>query len=128
MSKKILVLDDDKDILEILSFLLLDSGYQVKTLSCGDTIFEDIKSFQPDLILMDVMLAGLDGRSICRSIKENHLTYFLPVILISGTHDLADSLHFPGAPNDFIAKPFDVDYLLAKVEKQLSTGQTDCIF
>jgi DNA-binding response OmpR family regulator len=120
MSKKILILDDDADILEIISLLLIDNGYEVRTLSCGDTVFEDIKDFQPDLILMDVMLADMDGRAICKNIKENHLTYFLPVILISGTHDLAESLHLPGAPNDFVAKPFDIDYLLEKIEKQLA--------
>jgi len=119
MSKKILILDDDNDILEVLFLLLTDTGYQIKTLSCGNTVFDDIKDFRPDLILMDVMLAGLDGRSICRSIKENYLTCFLPVILISGTHNLADSLNQPGAPNDFLSKPFDLDHLLAKIEKQL---------
>ncbi|MGZ3761038.1 MAG: response regulator [Mucilaginibacter sp.] len=120
MSKKILILDDDPDILEILSFILVERGYEVRALSCGDTVFDEIKKIQPDLILMDIMLAGLDGRSICKAIKENHLTYFLPVILISGTHDLAQSLHLPGAPNDFVAKPFDIDYLLTKIEKQLA--------
>jgi len=120
MGKKILILDDDPDILEILSLVLGENGYEICALSCGDTVFDDIKDFQPDLILMDVMLAGLDGRSICKEIKENHLTYFLPVILISGTHDLAESLHLPGAPNDFVAKPFDIDHLLARIEKQLA--------
>jgi len=66
------------------------------------------------------MLAGLDGRSICKQIKENHLTYFVPVILIPGTHDLAESLHLPGAPNDFVAKPFDLDDLLGRIKKQLA--------
>lgn len=120
MSKKILVLDDDPDILEILSLILIESGYEVRMLSCGDTVFADIKDFKPDLILMDVMLAGMDGRSICKNIKENNLTHFLPVILISGTHDLAKSLLLPGAPNDFVAKPFDIDHLLARIEKQLA--------
>ena len=120
MSKKILILDDDDDILEILSLLLVDYGYDVRALSCGDTVFEDIKDFQPDLILLDVMLAGMDGRAICKCIKENHMTYFVPVILISGTHDMAESLHLPGAPNDFVAKPFDIDHLLERIEKQLS--------
>jgi DNA-binding response OmpR family regulator len=120
MSKKILILDDDDDILEILSLLLVDHGYEVRGLTCGDTVFEDIKDFQPDLILMDIMLAGLDGRAICKSIKENLMTYFVPVILISGTHDVAESLHLPGAPNDFVAKPFDIDHLLERIEKQLS--------
>ena len=120
MSKKILILDDDNDILEVLSLLLTDTGYQIKTLSCGDTVFDDIKDFQPDLILMDVMLAGMDGRAICKSIKENHLTSFLPVILLSGTHDLDKSLDLPGAPNDFVAKPFDIYHLLARIENQLA--------
>ncbi|MCO5936498.1 response regulator [Mucilaginibacter sp. RB4R14] len=120
MSKKILILDDDADILEMVSILLVDNGYAVRELSSGETIFENIKEFQPDLILMDVMLAGMDGRLICKEIKENHLTYFLPVILISGTHDLAESLHLSGAPNDFVAKPFDIDYLLQVVDKQLA--------
>lgn len=120
MSKKILIIDDDPDILEILSFVLVEGGYEVRMLSCGDTVFNDIKDFQPDLILMDVMLAGVDGRSICKEIKENHLTCFLRVILISGTHDLAESLHLPGAPNDFVAKPFDIDHLLTRIEEQLA--------
>jgi DNA-binding response OmpR family regulator len=119
MSKKILIIDDDPDILKILSLVLVEAGYEVRMLSCGDTVFDDIKDFQPDLILMDVMLAGMDGREICKSIKENHLTNLLPVILISGTHDLAESLLLPGGPNDFVAKPFDIDHLLARVEKQL---------
>jgi DNA-binding response OmpR family regulator len=122
MSKKILVLDDDNDILELISFILLENRYDVKTFSCGEHIFATIEDFQPDLILMDVMLAGMDGRLICRRIKENQLTSMLPVILISGTHDLAESLHLPGAPDDFVAKPFDIDHLLYKIKVQLSAA------
>ena len=120
MRKKILILDDDPDILEIISLILVENEYEVRALSCGDTVFNDIKDFKPDLLLMDVMLAGMDGRSICKNIKKNPLTFSVPVILISGTHDLSKSLHLPGAPNDFVAKPFDLDYLLQMVEKQLT--------
>jgi len=74
MSKKILIVDDDSDTKEILSLVLVEGGYEVRMLSCGDTVFDDIKDFQPDLILMDVMLAGMDGRAICKEIKENYLT------------------------------------------------------
>ena len=121
MNKKILVLDDDPEILELLTLILEEDGYEVRALSCADTVFEDIKQFQPDLILMDIMLAGLDGRSICKEIKESHLTYFVPVILISGTHDLIGSMHLPGAPNDFVPKPFDIDHLLSRIEKQMAS-------
>ena len=120
MSKKILILDDDTDILEILSLILVDSGYEVRTLSCGNTVFDNIKEFHPDLVLMDVMLADMDGRAICKDIKQNDLTCLVPVILISGTHDLAESLHSPGGPNDFIAKPFNITQLLERIEKQLA--------
>jgi len=119
MSERILILDDDNDILEILSLLLAERGYEIRTSNHGETIFEDIQDFQPGLILMDIMLAGMDGRALCRDIKKNPLTNLLPVILISGTHDIVGSLGLPGAPNDFLAKPFDVDQLHAKIAKQL---------
>ncbi|MDN3547838.1 response regulator transcription factor [Mucilaginibacter aquaedulcis] len=116
---RILIVDDDPDLLEILSYLLTSSGYEVQTLSKGDAIFEHIAAFQPDLILMDVMLAGMDGREICKGIKANPQT-LMPVILISGTHDLSLTLTQTGAPDDFLAKPFDLDELLKKVAFQLA--------
>lgn len=118
MRKRILILDDDKDILEILSLILMEE-YEIKALNCGDRVFEEIEEFKPDLILMDVRLAHMDGLAICRDLKENVLTSSLPVILISATHDLDKSLNLPGAPNDYLAKPFDIDILLNKVEKHL---------
>jgi DNA-binding response OmpR family regulator len=119
MSQRILIVDDDSDILEILSFLLSEAGYETRILTHGETILNDIKDFKPNLILMDVMLAGMDGRTICQSIKTDPSTHMLPVILISGTHDLAKSLHLAGAPNDFIAKPFNLDHLLAKIAEHI---------
>lgn len=119
MKKKILVIDDDHDILEILALLLAEKGYRVKTLTRGETVFENIKAFQPDLVLLDIMLAGMDGRQICKDIKLNKLTHMLPVILISGTHDLKELLDLSGAPNDFVAKPFDIDQLLERIAIQL---------
>src|ERR1700742_2016104 len=119
MQKRILILDDDQDILDIVSYLLMDSGYEVRTLSSGEQIFATISLFNPDLVLMDVMLASMDGRVSCRDLKKNDATHHIPVILISGTHDLAKSLHQQGAPNDFIPKPFDIEALLRKVKLQL---------
>jgi len=120
MSEKILILDDDNDILEILSMLLAEHGYDIRTSNHGETIFEDIQDFQPALLIMDIMLAGLDGREICKDIKNDPLTHSLPVILISGTHDPVGSLGLPGAPDDFLSKPFEMDQLHAKIAKQLA--------
>lgn len=114
-----MIVDDDSDIVEILSYVLLEAGYETRVLTHGETIFNDIKEFKPTLILMDVMLGGMDGRNICHSIKTDASTSSLPVILISGTHDVANSLHLPGAPDDFIAKPFNLDNLLKKVAQHI---------
>jgi DNA-binding response OmpR family regulator len=118
--KRILVLDDDEDNLEILSFILKESGHDVRTAVRGDTVFEEIDAYQPHLLLMDVRLAGLDGREICRNIKEDPLTALLPIILISGIHDLSNAMLQPGAPNDYIVKPYDLKHLRNSVEQQLT--------
>ena len=120
MKQKILVLDDDADILDVISYILIEKGYEVATLSGGEEIFQAIGHFHPDLVLMDVMLGNMDGRMICKELKHQSETSALPVILISASHDLAASLRQEGAPNDFIAKPFDIDYLVRKVEQQLA--------
>ena len=122
MCKRILAVDDDLSILSVLKDLLEYEGYEVSTLSTGEKVMEEIKNHTPDLILLDVMLGGMDGRDICKSIKEKIETHDIPVILISATHNLADTLKLEGAPDDFIAKPFDIRILLKKIERQLSAA------
>ncbi len=122
MCKRILAVDDDLSILSVLKDLLEYEGYEVSTLSTGEKVMDEIKNHTPDLILLDVMLAGMDGRDICRSIKEKIETHDIPVILISATHNLSDSLKLKGAPDDFIVKPFDIRILLKKIERQLSAA------
>jgi len=119
MKKRILVLDDDQSILDIVTYILTETGYEVRTLLTGLRVAEAVQNFEPHLILMDVMLAEHDGRVICRLLKETIASCHIPVMLISGTHDLADSLNQPGAPDDFLAKPFDIDLLLSKIAVQL---------
>ena len=116
----ILAVDDDKDILEVLQFILEDSGYEVKTLSDGHKLFEKLNEQLPDLILMDIMLNGLDGRDLCKNVKLNYTTQSIPVIMISASHNISDVLHQDCAPNDFLAKPFDINMLLNKIQRQLA--------
>lgn len=114
-----MVLDDDEDILEIVTYLLTEEGYEVLSLNNGGNIREDIRRFAPNLLLMDVLLGELNGVELCTMLKNDPETSGLPIILISGTHNLSGSLYLDGAPDDFLAKPFDVDDLLKKVEKRL---------
>ncbi|MGF7081507.1 response regulator transcription factor [Mucilaginibacter sp. UYCu711] len=112
MKGKILVLEDDEDIVSLITIILEDNGYEIKALLSGDTVFEEIDMFKPNLVLMDIMLGTMDGREICRKIKS---VYRQPVILISASYKIKSTLKPPGAPDDFIAKPFDIDHLLFKV-------------
>ena len=119
--KRILAVDDNNDILSILRYILEDSGYKVDTLSDGHFLFDKIKENMPDLILLDVMLGDdLDGRQLCKDVKEKIETHNIPVILVSATHDIKDIFNKIGAPDDFVAKPFDMYELLDTIERRLA--------
>lgn len=122
--RRILAVDDNKDILEILQFILEDYGYKVDTLSDGHFLFDKIKEHTPDLILLDVMLGDMDGRELCKEVKAKHSTNNIPVILLSASFEMGDKIarNQQGAPNAFIAKPFDINLLLNTVETQLSAA------
>ncbi len=120
MNKKILIVDDNELITEVMSYILTNNGYDVTTLNTGDGVVDQIKDTQPDLVIMDIMLPGVDGRDICRIIKHNKATQNLPVIICSGNDDIESALKQEGAPNDVLPKPFDMTVLLDKVEHQLA--------
>ena len=112
-------MDDDKDILDVLQFILEDSVYEVDTLSDGHYLFEKIKAQEPDLILLDIMLGNLDGRDLCKEVKTKEETHDIPVILISASHNVAGAMNQNGAPDAFLAKPFDINELLDIIKTQL---------
>jgi len=120
MLKKILAVDDDLFILDALTELLKYSGYDVESTPRGEEVFNKIDSYVPDLILLDVMLAGMDGREICRKIKTTEQTKNIPVIMVSATPAVNQTIKDVGA-NDFVAKPFDIFQLLDKIEQQLAS-------
>lgn len=117
--QRILVVDDNEDILEVLQLILEDFDYEVVTLSDGHLLFDKIKEQRPDLILLDIMIGNMDGRELCRDVKSQKETHTIPVILISASHNLSELLKQGSAPNDFLAKPFDISELLDKIHMQL---------
>jgi len=120
MNKKILIVDDNELIAEVMSYILTNNGYDVTTLYSGDGVVTQIKDTHPDLVIMDIMLPGIDGRDICRIIKHNKATENLPVIICSANDDIEDAMKQVGPPNDILSKPFDMSALLNKVELQLA--------
>jgi len=120
---KILVVDDDIDILSVMEILLTMKGFEVEVIAKGENTFPKIESFKPDLILLDVLISGYDGRTICRKLKSNKETMHIPVIMFSAHPGAAASILEYGA-DDFISKPFDVTNLLQKVNYQLEMSKS----
>lgn len=116
---KILVVDDDLDILSVMKILLPMKGFEVEVTAKGENTFSQIDSFKPDLILLDVLISGYDGRVICKQLKSNKNTRHLPVIMFSAHPGAAATIADYGA-DDFISKPFDVNDLIEKVNAQLN--------
>ena len=115
---KILVVDDDRDILDMVKLLLNTQRYSVETIFKGDQVLEQAKIFMPDLILLDVKLGGHDGRTLCKHIKSVDTLKHIPIILFSATPGLAET-YAECEATDFVAKPFDAFELIKKIEKHL---------
>jgi DNA-binding response OmpR family regulator len=117
--RKILVIDDDPGILEVLTLILEDADYEVETIMKVDKdINKRLKSFHPDLILLDMLLSGLDGRDIARKLKANPKYVQIPIIMLSA-HPNAKKEALTAGANYFMAKPFDIYELTALVKKSL---------
>ncbi len=120
MSKKILIVDDNEFIVEVMTYILNNNGYEVIALTDGDKVISHIKADNPDLVILDVMLPGVNGLEICKEIKENTDTKDLPIIMCTGSDNLQLTMNQPGCPNDVLYKPFDVDRLVNMVAYQLA--------
>jgi DNA-binding response OmpR family regulator len=120
MTKTILVVDDDPDILDAIQWMLEDAGYDVHTAEKGDYAenLRDDNGGLPDLIILDVLLSGKDGRAICKLLKSRPDTRRIPIVMVSAHPSAAGSVRAVGA-DDFVAKPFDIDVLLDAVRRHL---------
>src|SRR5256885_10512230 len=111
---KVLVVDNDVDVLTVVKLILSANGFVVEAISDWRNTFEKIESFNPQLILLDVSLGGEDGRNICRKIKSGTAHKNIPVILFSakiGEIALEDC-----KADGFIAKPFDATHLVTMLK------------
>ncbi len=122
MIKRILVIEDDEDILQVLETVLTHKKFSVKGIEQTNDIFESIKTYKPDLILTDYLLSGLNGGKICQLIKSNKETCHLPVILISAYPTLASSFGSFGF-DAFINKPFNIGDLVKQIDSLLDKNQ-----
>ena len=117
--KKILVVDDDKAILEAISVSLEFENYGVVTADSARSAIHAVQTQAPDLIILDVLLSGDDGRDIARRIKKSDDTHRIPIIMVSAHPNVRESVLEAGADH-FLAKPFDVDDLLSLVASSIT--------
>lgn len=117
--KKLLVIDDEEDILEFLKVILEDEGYFVVTSDKDDYLANLDDGMLPDLILLDLLLSGKDGRDIVTYLKMQEKTKHIPVIMFSA-HPSAREITKRAGADDFVAKPFEIDLLLSKIARFLS--------
>ena len=107
-SKKltVLVADDDEDLLQIMEANMKSEGFRVKISPNADNIMEIIESDPPDIILLDIVMQGINGSSICRQLKSKQKTSHIPILLFSDNHDIKKIAAECGA-DGAISKPFD---------------------
>jgi len=121
--RKILVVDDDADLLFLGSSLLWQNGYDVFSLAKPENINEVLKTFQPDLVLLDIKLGEFDGRDICFDLKRNAMTRSIKIILYSAYPETSVDVSKHGA-DDFVSKPYNFKYLVTRIGNLLNFAAT----
>jgi DNA-binding response OmpR family regulator len=116
--KKLLLVDDEQDILEFLKVILEEEGYIVVTTDKDDFLESLFNDTLPDLILLDMLLSGKDGREIVQYLKTQEETKHIPVIMFSA-HPRAREITKQAGADDFVAKPFEIDLLVNKIAQHL---------
>lgn len=120
MRKRILIVDDDAAIVDMLQLMLEDAGYAVEIQMDGQLAQQMVEPF-PDLLFLDIRVSGTDGRTICQYLKSQESTHHLPIILLSAHKDTQRLAREVGA-DDFLTKPFQMEDLLSLVAQYLGSG------
>ena len=115
--QKILIVDDDSNIAELISLYLMKECYETRIVGDGEEALTAISSFEPDLILLDLMLPGMDGYQVCREVRSSKDT---PIIMLSAKGEIFDKvLGLEMGADDYMEKPFDSKELVARVKAVL---------
>ncbi len=120
-NSRILVADDDRDIRELVEFKLVQAGYEVVTAEDGPQALTAVRSEPFDLVVLDVMMPQMTGIEVCRTLRAEHKTATLPVILLTAKAQAADmQAGLAAGANDYLTKPFSLRDLSNRVDAALT--------
>lgn len=124
--EKVLIVDDEEHIVELLQFNLVNAGYKVITANNGLDALKKVKENKPDLLLLDLMLPGMDGLDVCKEIKRDKETSKTSIIMLTAKSEELDKiLGLELGADDYITKPFSIRELLARVKAVLRRSSSD---
>jgi len=117
MKKKILVVDDDPGVVELLKEILTAQNYRVISARNGDEAIKKVREEKPDAIVLDVVLPGLSGFEVCRILKQDRMTHSIPIMMLSGkAMETKDKVAgFEAGADDYLIKPFEPKELVARI-------------
>jgi two-component system alkaline phosphatase synthesis response regulator PhoP len=114
--ERVLVVDDERDIVELVAYNLAKNGYEVRCASTGEEALEAAREQAPDLIVLDLMLPDVDGLEVCRLLKANSRTTHVPIVMLTAKGEEADVVAgLERGADDYVTKPFSPRVLLARV-------------
>lgn len=120
MAKKVLIVDDETNIVISLQFLMEQAGYRVDVARTGEEALEKIAVFLPDLILLDVMLPGVSGYDICQRVRQTPAWQAMKIVMLTAKgRDVERAKGLALGANAYVTKPFSTKELLAEVQRQL---------
>ncbi|MFA5311055.1 MAG: response regulator [Candidatus Omnitrophota bacterium] len=126
MAIKILIVDDDPDIRDVLKLTLSEENYEILEACDGEAALKLVHSNQPDLILLDYQIPKVDGREVCRRIKKDLLLRHLPIIMVTGKGDINDKVGgIDAGADDYVVKPFEPKELMARIRMILRHTERD---
>ena len=121
ISHDILIVDDTLANLKVLSESLISYGYEVRAVKSGKTALAAIKAMPPSLVLLDINMPEIDGYQVCQALKADKTTRNIPIIFLTASNEAKDKVKaFASGGADYIAKPFQIEEVIARVKNQLS--------
>ncbi len=120
MSKKVLIVEDDRDLVQLLRFNLEREGFKVSYATDGSLALAELRRFAPDLLILDLMLPGADGLEICRQVRQTSQFSTVPILMLTARAEEADRVvGLEIGADDYVTKPFSLRELIARVRALL---------